>query len=116
MNPYLTDKEKQNYTLTHFHDYLEKLQLGSIAADLVQNDLRKNHNDIDLVRKMGNLFARMNYNFYTGHNHMKAGELAKIHATEAYKTLIKQHPEYRLYLKTLYDTTDHSNLRVKIRY
>ena len=43
-------------------------QLGSIAADLMQSDLRKNHNSIDLVREMGTLFGRMNYNFYTGHS------------------------------------------------
>lgn len=116
MSKYLTDEEKQNYTLSHFHEYLEDLQLGSIAADLMQSDLRKNHNSLDLVREMGKLFARMNYNFYTGHNHLKSSELNKIHATEAYQTLIKQHPEYRLYLKTLYDTSDHSNLQVKIRY
>lgn len=116
MNKYLTDKEKQDYTLSHFHEYLENLQLGSIAADLMQSDLRKNHNSLDLVRKMGNLFARMNYNYYTGHNHLKTSELNKIHQTEAYQTLIRQHPEYRLYLKTLYDTSNHSNLQVKIRY
>ncbi|RVU71739.1 MULTISPECIES: metallophosphoesterase [Lactobacillus] len=116
MRPYLTDEEKQNYTLMHFHNYLENLQLGSIAADLMQSDIRKYHNDMDLVREMGHLFAQMNYNYYTGHNHMKPAKLAKIHSTEAYKTLIKQHPEYRLYLKTLYDTSDHSNLQVKIRY
>lgn len=116
MMPYLTEEEKQDYTLAHFHNYLENLQLGSIAADLMQSDLRKNHNSIDLVREMGTLFGRMNYNFYTGHNHMKPAHLNKIHGTRAYQTLIKQHPEYRLYLKTLYDTSDHSNLQVKIRY
>ncbi len=116
MMPYLTEEEKQDYTLAHFHNYLENLQLGSIAADLMQSDLRKNHNSIDLVREMGTLFGRMNYNFYTGHNHMKSAHLDKIHGSRAYQTLIKQHPEYRLYLKTLYDTSDHSNLQVKIRY
>lgn len=116
MTPYLTDEEKENYTLSHFHEYLEDLQLGSIAANLMQNDMRKFHNNIDLVRSMGKLFAGMNYNFYTGHNHLNSSKLKEIHNTEAYKTLIKQHPEYRLYLKTLYDTSDHSNLGVKIRY
>ncbi|MGQ5709017.1 metallophosphoesterase [Lactobacillus sp. PSON] len=116
MNKYLTSEEKEDYTLSHFHEYLENLQLGSIAAELMQSDLRKNHNSLDLVRSMGNLFARMNYNFYTGHNNLKVSELNKIHKTEAYQTLIKQHPEYRLYLKTLYDTSNHSNLQVKIRY
>lgn len=116
MRPYLTDKEKQDYTLMHFHDYLTNLQLGTIAADLMQSDIKKYHDNIDQVREMGRLFAQMNYNFYTGHNHLNSANLNKIHNTEAYKLLIKQHPEYRLYLKTLYDTTDHSNLQVKIRY
>lgn len=116
MTKYLNDQEKQNYTLVHFREYLEDLQLGSIAADLMQSDIRKYHNDLDLVREMGRLFAEMNYNFYRGHNHLKPAKLSKIHATDAYKTLIKQHPEYRLYLKTLYDTSDHTNLQVKIRY
>lgn len=116
MQKYLTEKEQQNYTLMHFHNYLQNLQLGTLAANLMQTDLNKNHDSIDLVRKMGRLFAEMNYNFYTGHNHLKNSQLAKIHSTEAYQTLIKQHPEYELYLKTLYDTSDHSNLQVKIRY
>lgn len=116
MTPYLTDEEKKNYTLSHFHEYLEDLQLGSIAAHLMQSDMKKFHNNIDLIRGMGRLFASMNYNFYTGHNYLKQSKLDEVHDTEAYKTLIKQHPEYRLYLKTLYDTSDHSNLNVKIRY
>ncbi|WP_251717352.1 metallophosphoesterase [Lactobacillus agrestimuris] len=116
MKNYLNDKELQNYTLAHFDNYLENLQLGSIAADLMQSDMKKFHNNINLVREMGNLFAKMNYNFYTGHNNLKDTKLQEIHKTIAYKTLIKQHPEYRVYLKTLYDTTNHSNLGVKIRY
>ncbi len=116
MRPYLTDKQKQDYTLMHFHNYLTNLQLGTVAADLMQTDLRKYHDDLDLVREMGRLFAQMNYNFYTGHNHLKPAQLAKIQSSKAYRLLIKQHPEYRLYLKTLYDTSDHSNLQVKIRY
>ncbi|CCI87820.1 metallophosphoesterase [Lactobacillus gigeriorum] len=116
MHKYLTEEEKQNYTLDHFDNYLENLQLGTIAADLMQSDLKKYHNNLDLIRKMGKLFAKMNYNFYTGHNHLKAQELNNIHASQEYQTLIKQHPEYRIYLKTLYDTSDHSNLQVKITY
>ena len=116
MHKYLTEEEKQNYTLDHFDNYLENLQLGTIAADLMQSDLKKYHNNLDLIRKMGKLFAKMNYNFYTGHNHLKPQELSDIHASQEYQTLIKQHPEYRLYLKTLYDTSDHSNLQTKITY
>lgn len=116
MRPYLTEKERQDDTLYNFHSYLKNLQLGTLAANLMQEDLQKNHNNLDLVREMGKLFAQMNYNFYTGRNHLKKSQLAKIHATEAYQTLIKQHPEFEIYLKTLYDTSEHSNLQVKIRY
>lgn len=116
MRKYLDDHESQNYTLMHFHDYLKNLQLGTLAANLMQTDLKKNRDSLDLIRKMGRLFAEMNYNFYTGQNHLKNNQLAKIHASEAYKTLINEHPEYELYLKTLYDTSSHSNLQVKIRY
>ncbi len=79
MTRYLTDQEKENYTLEHFHKYLKDLQLGSIPADMMQS------------------------------------ELNKIHSSQAHQLLIKHHPEYRLYLETLYDTTSHSNLQVKIR-
>lgn len=116
MKPYLSAYDKQNYTLTHFHDYLKNLQLGTLAANLMQEDLQKRHDSIDLVRKMGRLFAEMNYNFFTGQDQISTSELAKIHASQVYQVLIKQHPKYELYLKTLYDTSDHSNLQVKIRY
>ena len=116
MTRYLTEKEKQDYTLVHFHKYLKNLQLGSISADMMQSELNKYHDDIDLVREMGKLFGWMNYHFFNGHNHLKVSELNKIHSSEAYQTLIKHHPEFRLYLETLYDTSDHTNLQVKIRY
>lgn len=116
MQPYLEKNEKQNYTLMHFHNYLQNLQLGTLAAHLMQTDLEKNHDSLDLVRKMGRLFAQMNYNFYTGQNHLKNTQLAKIHSSKEYQVLIQQHPEFELYLKTLYDTSDHSNLQTKIRY
>lgn len=116
MTRYLTEKDKQNYTLEHFHKYLKNLQLGSISADMMQSELNKYHGDVNLVREMGKLFGWMNYHFFTGHNYIKQNELKKIYASKAYKTLIEHHPEYRLYLKTLYDTSAHSNLQVKIKY
>ena len=116
MTRYLTEKEKQDYTLVHFHKYLKNLQLGSISADMMQSELNKYHDDIDLVREMGKLFGWMNYHFFNGHNHLKVSELNKIHSSEAYQTLIKHHPEFRLYLETWYDTSEHTNLQVKIRY
>lgn len=93
MTRYLTDEEKENYTLVHYHKYLKDLQLGSISADMMQSELNQYHEDIELVRAMGNLFGWMNYHFFNGHNHIKASELNKIHASKEYQVLIKHHPE-----------------------
>ncbi|WP_276804292.1 metallophosphoesterase [Lactobacillus hominis] len=116
MSPYLSEKEKQNWTLTHFHDYLENIQLGSLAANLMQKDLNKYHNSLDLIRKMGKLFSKMNYNFFTGKNHISKAQLDKLHASETYKVLVQENPEVKLYLETLYDISDHDNLNLKIRF
>lgn len=116
MKPYLSSEEKKNYTLTHFHDYLTNLQMGTIAASLMQYDLRHNHDDLDLVRKIGRLFAQMNYNFFTGHDQVKKEKLLTLHQSRAYQTLIKQHPKLRSYLRTLYDTSGHNNLECKIHF
>lgn len=116
MKRYLSKIDQEDYTLTHFHDYLKNLQLGTLAAPIMQKELRENHDPLNLVTETGRLFAKMNYNFYTGQNHLKSSQLSKIHHSQAYQTLIKQHPKIEIYLKTLYDTTDHSNLQVKINY
>ena len=109
MKDYLTDKEKQNWTLTHFHDYLEKNQL-------MQEDLYRNHDDLKSVRQMGRLFGEMNYYFFTGKNHIDFDELQKLKKSEIYQRLISENPQYELYLQTLYDTSVHDNLHVKIKY
>lgn len=116
MNDYLTDKEKQNWTLTHFHDYLENIQLGTISAELMQKDLYQNHDDLDTVRKMGRLFGEMNYHFFTGKNHIDSEELQKLKKSPIYQRLIADNPHYELYLQTLYDMSNHDNLHVKIKY
>lgn len=116
MKDYLTDKEKQNWTLTHFHDYLENIQLGTISAELMQKDLYQNHDDIDTVRKMGRLFGEMNYHFFTGKNHIESEELQKLKKSPIYQRLIVDNPHYELYLQTLYDMSNHDNLHVKIKY
>ena len=116
MKDYLTDKEKQNWTLTHFHDYLENIQLGTISAELMQKDLYQNHYDIDTVRKMGRLFGEMNYHFFTGKNHIESEELQKLKKSPIYQRLIADNPHYELYLQTLYDMSNHDNLHVKIKY
>lgn len=116
MDGYLTDKEKQNWTLTHFHDYLENIQLGTISAELMQNELYRNHDDLMTVRQMGRLFGEMNYHFFTGKNHIDLKELQKLKKSVIYRRLIAENPQYELYLQTLYDTSTHDNLHVKIRY
>lgn len=116
MKDYLTEHESQNWTLTHFRDYLENIQLGTISAELMQNDLYKNHDDIDSVRKMGRLFGEMNYHFFTGKNHLSVNQLQKLKRSKTYQRLIEENPHYELYLKTLYSTSDHDNLNVKIKY
>ncbi|OUP15089.1 3',5'-cyclic-nucleotide phosphodiesterase [Lactobacillus johnsonii] len=116
MKDYLTDKEKQNWTLTHFHDYLENIQLGTISAKLMQKDLYQNHYDLDTVRKMGRLFGEMNYHFFTGKNHIESEELQKLKKSPIYQRLIADNPHYELYLQTLYDMSNHDNLHVKIKY
>ena len=116
MRDYLTDKEKLNWTLTHFHDYLENIQLGTISAELMQKDLYRNHDDLTSVRQMGRLFGEMNYHFFTGKNHINFDELQKLKKSEIYQRLISENPQYELYLQTLYDTSAHDNLHVKIKY
>lgn len=116
MKDYLTDKEKQNWTLTHFHDYLENIQLGTISAELMQEDLYRNHDDLKSVRQMGRLFGEMNYHFFTGKNHIDFDELQKLKKSGIYQRLISENPQYELYLQTLYDTSVHDNLHVKIKY
>lgn len=116
MKDYLTDKEKQNWTLTHFHDYLENIQLGTISAELMQKDLYQNHYDLDTVRKMGRLFGEMNYHFFTGKNHIESEELQKLKKSPIYQRLIADNPHYELYLQTLYDMSNHDNLHIKIKY
>ncbi|MYM17760.1 metallophosphoesterase [Lactobacillus gasseri] len=116
MKDYLTDKEKRNWTLTHFHDYLENIQLGTISAELMQEDLYRNHDDLKSVRQMGRLFGEMNYHFFTGKNHIDFDELQKQKKSEIYQRLISENPQYELYLQTLYDTSVHDNLHVKIKY
>ncbi len=116
MKDYLTDKEKQNWTLTHFHYYLENIQLGTISAELMQKNLYQNHDDLDTVRKMGRLFGEMNYHFFTGKNHIESEELQKLKKSPIYQRLIADNPHYELYLQTLYDMSNHDNLHVKIKY
>ncbi len=46
-----------------FHDYLENIQLGTISAELMQEDLYRNHDDLKSVRQMGRLLAKNELSF-----------------------------------------------------
>ena len=116
MNNYLNNKEKQNWTLTHFRDYLENIQLGTISAELMQNNLYQRHEDLQTVRQIGRLFGEMNYHFFTGKNHIDIDKLKELKESEIYQHLVSENPQYKLYLQTLYDTSSHDNLHVKIKY
>lgn len=82
----------------------------------MQKDLYRNHDDLTSVRQMGRLFGEMNYHFFTGKNHINFDELQKLKKPEIYQRLISENPQYELYLQTLYDTSAHDNLHVKIKY
>ena len=49
-------------------------------------------------------------------NHINFDELQKLKKSEIYQRLISENPQYELYLQTLYDTSAHDNLHVKIKY
>lgn len=49
-------------------------------------------------------------------NHINFDELQKLKKSEIYQRLISENPQYGLYLQTLYDTSAHDNLHVKIKY
>ena len=116
MLPYLSDEERQNLTLTHFHNYLENLQLGTIATKLVQDEFKQDPTELNIIRKMGHIFGQINYDFFVGQNHITKDQIKQLYASPAYKKLINDYPGYEGYLASLYDTTSHSNLKVKIKY
>ncbi|MBP2058019.1 putative phosphodiesterase [Lactobacillus colini] len=116
MTPYLSDREKKNWTLTHFRSYLKNLQLGALATELVQSELKKDPQGLDLVREMGHIFGGISYNFFIGQNHISYEQIDHLHASPAYQKLINDYPRHAAYLNSLYDTSQHSNLKVIIKY
>ncbi|WEV39435.1 metallophosphoesterase [Lactobacillus sp. ESL0680] len=115
MKPYLTKVQQQNYTLTHFHQYLKEIQLRNLSSNSAIPDPLA-ENQPPLIKQVNELFLSMNYNYFTGHNHISQEELNRIHDSVAYQTLEAQHPKFRNYMRTLYDTTDHSNLETTVEY
>lgn len=115
MVPYLTDAEKVNHTLTHFHQYLKQIQLRNLTNNSKQKD-KADIKQSSLLQKVNELFIEMNYNYFTGHNHISKKKLSQLYSSPEYQTLVNQHPRFSHYMETLYDTTNHSNLNAKIRY
>lgn len=115
MTPYLTPKERENNTLVNFHQYLKELQIRSLISNSKQTD-QAEQNTSPLLKKINHLMIEMNYNYFTGHNHINPKELELLYSSEEFQTLMAQRPRFNKYLKTLYDPTDHSNLVAKINY
>ncbi|WEV50278.1 metallophosphoesterase [Lactobacillus sp. ESL0731] len=115
MVPYLTDLERQNHRLTHFHQYLKDIQLRNLSSQSeTTNPLLDEQSP--LIKEANDLFLSMNFNYFTGHNHISQEKLDEIHDSIAYKTLEAMHPKFRNYMKTLHDTSQHSNLEATVRY
>ena len=114
MTPYLTTEEQKNPTLMNFHHYLKEIQLHNLTNNSSQKDDTTNNSA--LLQKVDHLFIEMNCNYFTGHNHISQSDLAKLYSSPEFKLLVTQRPRFSKYLKTLYDTTDHSNLQVQIDY
>ncbi|MCO6532572.1 metallophosphoesterase [Lactobacillus sp.] len=115
MTPYLSAKQRQNPLLTNFHQYLKNIQLRNLSTNSKQKDSLANQKSSRL-NKINQLFIEMNYNYFTGHNHLSEKQLHDLYASPEFKALVADHPRFSKYLKTLYDTTDHSNLSVTLNY
>ena len=100
---------------SNFHHYLKNIQLRNLSSNSKQKDSLANQKSSRL-NKINQLFIEMNYNYFTGHNHLSEKQLHDLYASPEFKALVADHPRFSKYLKTLYDTTDHSNLSVKLNY
>lgn len=115
MTPYLSPKEQKNKILTNFHDYLKNLQLQNLSSNSEQKDHPAEPRSPRL-EKIDRLFIEMNYNYFTGHNHLSEEELKRLYSSPEFKLLVARQPRFSKYMKTLYDTTNHSNLVVKLGF
>lgn len=112
MIPFLTKKQRQNYVLTHFHEYLKKIQLRNLSKNSDQKDPLADRK----FQPVNKLLIEMNYNYFTGHNHISRSQLNHLYSSTAFQTLLQERPRFSEYLKTLYDTTEHTNLVSEIKY
>ena len=115
MKPFLTKRELEDQNLGHFHHYLKEIQIKNLKG----NSNKKDHlqsKQSELLQKVNHLFIEMNYQYFTGHNHIEKEQLKKLYSSPEFKLLVKQRPRFSNYMRTLFDTTDHSNLETEIWY
>ena len=115
MKPFLTKRELEDQNLGHFHHYLKEIQIKNLKG----NSNKKDHlqsKQSELLQKVNHLFIEMNYQYFTGHNHIEKEQLKKLYSSPEFKILLKQRPRFSNYMKTLFDTTGHSNLEAEIWY
>ena len=115
MKPFLTKRELEDQNLGHFHHYLKEIQIKNLKG----NSNKKDHlqsKQSELLQKVNHLFIEMNYQYFTGHNHIEKEQLKKLYSSQEFKILLKQRPRFSNYMKTLFDTTGHSNLEAEIWY
>lgn len=100
MTPYLSQEEKKNDILVNFHTYLENLQWQSFTSGSIKNKL----------------LARLSINYFTGNNHLSQEEYEQMKKSKDYQALMQLSPQMRFYAQTMYDTSNHSNIYVKVNF
>ena len=115
MKPFLTKRELEEQNLAHFHHYLKEIQIKNLKGNSNKKDNLQSEQS-ELLQKVNHLFIEMNYQYFTGHNHIEKEQLKKLYSSPEFKLLVKQRPRFSNYMRTLFDTTDHSNLETEIWY
>lgn len=115
MKPFLTKEERLDPNLVHFHSYLKNIQIRNLTG----NSNKKDHLNDDqsrLLQRVNRLFIEMNYQYFTGHNHIAKKQLKNLYSSKEFNILVSQRPRFSDYMKTLFDTTNHSNLNAEVWY
>lgn len=115
MKPFLTKRELEEQNLAHFHHYLKEIQIKNLKGNS-NKKVNLQSEQSELLQKVNHLFIEMNYQYFTGHNHIEKEQLKKLYSSPEFKLLVKQRPRFSNYMRTLFDTTDHSNLETEIWY
>ncbi|MCT6890884.1 MAG: metallophosphoesterase, partial [Lactobacillus sp.] len=95
--------------------YLKNIQIRNLTGNSNKKD-HLNDEQSKLLEKVNRLFIEMNYQYFTGHNHIEKKQLEKLYSSKEFKILVSQRPRFSDYMKTLFDTSNHSNLNAKIWY